>query len=236
MYIHIYLFSLNFVAKSFFIHSVPRYLPLHTFPLNVTLLQKVQLVESLFGKLDHEISQFQSKSALYCISGCGKCCNKPDIEATILEFLPLAQYYYENEMAEKKLEDISLETSSICQLFTLHILGKHGGMCNDYPHRGLICRLFGFSSGRDKYGESTLITCKSIKTELKPQYENTLGFMSQGLAVPSWSNYYQELQDIDYNLSDEFYPINHAMKLALEYVLQYYFYNKPTDSGLRNVS
>lgn len=204
-----------------------------TFPLNVTLLQKVQSVESLFNRLDKEILQFQSKSGIHCIAGCGKCCNKPDIEATVLEFLPLGHFFYKNGLADEKLSQLSVETSPICQLFTLQVLGKHGGMCNDYPHRGLICRLFGFSSGRNKYGNRTLITCKPIKNELPAKYKNALALMDQGGEMPSWSRYYQDLQDIDYNLSTEFYPINKAIKLAIEYVLQYYFYNKPTDTGLR---
>ena len=56
----------------------------------MVIINKVKLVEKLFGLLDTEISAFQSKANLQCISGCGNCCTKPDIETSQVEFLQWA--------------------------------------------------------------------------------------------------------------------------------------------------
>ena len=65
----------------------------------MTLPEKVKAVERVFEELDTEIALFQSTTSLHCNWGCGKCCFKPDIEATILEFLPFALYLYQQHRA-----------------------------------------------------------------------------------------------------------------------------------------
>ena len=77
------------------------------------LLEKVRAVEQVFENLDREISTFQSWSGLHCAWGCGKCCFKPDIEATILEFLPFAHYLYTQNLAFEWLEKIKTSDSAI---------------------------------------------------------------------------------------------------------------------------
>ena len=44
--------------------------------------------------------------------------------------------------------------------------------------------------------------------------------------MPLMSNYYFQLRCIDPGLSQEFYPINTAIKKALEVVLHYYAYRE----------
>ena len=56
----------------------------------MNLVEKAKAVDLVLHELDEEIKKFQSWSLLGCALGCGKCCFKPDIEATPLEFLPLA--------------------------------------------------------------------------------------------------------------------------------------------------
>jgi hypothetical protein len=51
---------------------------------------KVRLLEELFEKLEKETTSFQTETNLNCLSGCGQCCSKPDIDASPLEFLPWA--------------------------------------------------------------------------------------------------------------------------------------------------
>jgi hypothetical protein len=70
----------------------------------LTLPEKVQGVEAVFEQLDNEIASFQGWSGLHCKFGCGKCCFKADIEATVLEFLPFAYYLHQNDLAFDWLE------------------------------------------------------------------------------------------------------------------------------------
>ena len=201
------------------------------FLTNVILQQKVKLIEQLFKKLDEDIKEFQEQTKLTCISGCGRCCSKPDIEATILEMLPLAHHYYTQGSAEQVIEKLIDTVSGICHQFTLSVIGLHGGMCNEYPHRGMVCRLFGFAASRDKYGKPRLVTCKPIKEEMEVNYKNTIKRMQIDLEAPCWVSYYNELQNIDYFLTKDYYPINKALILAIEHVIQYYSHKQP--NGLK---
>jgi Fe-S-cluster containining protein len=186
------------------------------------LEEKVAAVEKVFQKLDEEISQFQSWSTLHCKFGCGKCCFKSDIEATILEFLPFASYLHKENKAEEWLTKINDSDSSICLILNPTQAGT--GLCSEYPHRGLICRLFGYSARTNKYDKRELITCQIIKTEQSEAYVKAEAEVGKGKDIPVMSQYYMQLHAIDFELTREFYPINTAIKKALETVLQYYAY------------
>ena len=113
--------------------------------------EKVNAVESVFRKLDEEIAQFQANTTLHCKAGCGKCCFKPDIEATILEFLPFALHLYQEGKAEVWHEKLKTSTADVCMILNPAQGGT--GLCFDYNYRGLICRLFGYSARTTKYGD-----------------------------------------------------------------------------------
>ncbi len=186
------------------------------------LPEKVKAVEELFQKLDDEISSFQVKSTLHCKMGCGKCCFKSDIEATILEFLPFAYYLYKEGKAEEWLIKIKSSESSICQILNPSQNGV--GLCSEYQYRGLICRLFGFSARTNKYGKKELVTCQIIKTEQEEAYQSSESMLEQGLEVPVMNQFYMQLHGIDDELTRNFYPINTAIRHAIEEVMHYYAY------------
>ncbi len=186
------------------------------------LEEKVRAVEQVFQKLDQEISQFQQGSSLHCKFGCGKCCFKPDIEATILEFLPYALYLHRAGKADEWYEKVKASDSSICLILNPTQAGM--GLCSEYPYRGLICRLFGYSARTNKYAIHELVTCSTIKTEQTMAYRKAEQDIEAGGKVPVMSDYYMQLHGIDFELAREFYPINVAVQKAIETVLQYYAY------------
>ncbi|NVN17905.1 YkgJ family cysteine cluster protein [Muricauda sp. HICW] len=189
----------------------------------MTLDQKVRLVESLFDQLELETQQFQEKSKLGCVSGCGKCCTYPNIDASPLEFLPWAFQLFLSGKAEEALDTLSSSTGQTCFLLTpVSILSK--GHCGSYRHRGLICRLFGYAASKDKYGNLRLATCKVIKEKQADNYQKTNKAIAEGLYVPVFTDYYMQLNQIDFQLGSRIMPINKALKMALEEVLQYYTY------------
>ena len=186
--------------------------------------EKAADVGSVFEELDAAIAQFQSWSTLQCKNGCGKCCFKPDIEATALEFLPFAQYLYDQGQALAWHEKLSDTTDSLCVILNPTQAGA--GLCSEYPHRGLICRLFGYSARVNKYGARELVTCQVIKTEQEGAYTTATQKIEGGAEIPVMSHYYMKLHAVDPDLAREFYPINQAIKRALETVLQYYAYRE----------
>lgn len=188
-----------------------------------TLTGKVRAVRRLYVKLDREIAAFQRDTSLHCLSGCGECCKKPDIEATPLEFLPFALAVYDEGRAADMLAELRGQ-GPVCALFRPHIT-RFGGLCQSYPDRGLICRLFGFTARRDKEGRPELVTCRLIKTEQAPQYEEAVRQIARGKRVPVMGNYYSLLRSIDPEMCD-FFPINEAISRALETVMAYYAYRR----------
>ena len=190
----------------------------------MTLREKVQAVEGVFARLDEEIRSFQQRTSLNCAFGCGKCCFKPDIEATALEFLPFAQYLKDHNLAEEWLERLSHNDMPICLI--LNPTSKEQGLCTQYTHRGLICRLFGYSARTNKYGNKELVTCQVIKADQSQQYELAARSIERGADVPVMSNYYMQMVSIDQQLAQDFYPVNVAIRKAIETVLHYYAYRE----------
>jgi Fe-S-cluster containining protein len=186
--------------------------------------QVAQQVEAVFADLDAQISGFQSSSGLHCKWGCGKCCFKADLEATALEFIPFALHQYKANEAWNRLERIRQEEVGLCPI--LNPTQGGAGLCSEYAHRGLICRLFGYSARLNKHREKELVTCAIIKTEQTESYEKAARDIRHQLPIPVMSDFYMQLYAIDPDLSREFFPIRQAIKRALEIVLQYYAYRE----------
>jgi Fe-S-cluster containining protein len=187
-----------------------------------SLPEKVAAVKRVYARLDKEIATMQQSSGLHCLSGCGECCKKPDIECTPLEFLPLALELFDEGRAEQAWEELQSQQNSLCYVFRPHIT-NFGGLCNAYPNRGLICRLFGFTARTNKEGQRELVTCKFIKEEQAFAFAQVTEELKAGKKIPVMSEYYTRLTSIDPTLA-EFYPINQAIQKALEIVMHYYAY------------
>lgn len=197
---------------------------------------RVLLVEQLFDKLDVEINRFQTQTNLACVAGCGKCCTTPEINASPLEFLPWAFYLFLEGKAEKTLAELQQNITVSCHLYLpLSKVNTNNGKCSNYHYRGLICRLFGYASSRDKYGKLKLATCKIIKENQQQDYLNTAEAINNGLYVAVFSDYYMNLSQIDFALGSTILPINQALKRAIEEVLHYYAY-RPFPQVLKNIS
>ncbi len=187
------------------------------------LEEKAKAVEQILLELDREIKQFQSWSTLGCKAGCGKCCFKPDIEATPLEFLPFAMHLHLLGKGEEWLDRIDkLSDDKICVILNPNQSGM--GLCSQYPYRGLICRLFGFSARTNKYDKKELITCSIIKSDLQLNYLKAELEINSGGSVPVMSEYYLKMHYVDPYLANQFMPINQAIKKSIEIVLQYFLY------------
>lgn len=186
------------------------------------LSQKVQAIEEVFLLLDQEMSKFQGWSGLTCKFGCGKCCTKADIEATVLEFLPFALHVYHLNQSAEWLAKLEQHSGSLCVFFEPTKAGS--GLCSEYPFRGLICRLFGFSARTNKYAKKEFISCQTIKTEQPDAYSHTVAGIAEGAFVPVMNHYYMRLHAIDRDMTRDFYPINEAIKRAIEMVLHHYAY------------
>ena len=191
----------------------------------MSIENRVKLVEDLYQNLALEITEFQTNTKLSCVVGCGKCCSTPEIDASPLEFLPWAFDVFLKGEALHTLKQLNNTTSSNCHLYLPKSLEEYSkGQCSNYKYRGLICRLFGYGATTDKYGKLRIASCSIIKDGQKENFEKSTEAINNGLSIPIFTEYYMQLSQIDFKLGNVFVPINKALKLALEEVLQYYAY------------
>lgn len=130
--------------------------------------------------------------------------------------------------AEQWLQKLEEHPDSLCVLFVPGQM-EGSGACSSYPYRGLICRLFGFSSRINKYGYQEFVGCKPIKSEQPAAYSAVVEGVKAGNAVPVLSHHYMRLHSIDPELSRTRYPINEAIRRAIETVLLHFTYRGYTD-------
>lgn len=194
----------------------------------MSIYKKVQAVEKIFHQLEKDVATFQEATDLKCQTGCGLCCRKPDISATILEFIPFAYYLYKNDEAEKWYERmLTLPDETLCVNLNSFLTANSSGFCANYNHRGLICRVFGFSASNDQMGHAKLVTCKTIKSEFPDAVAKANEHIKSKKPTPLISNYYSQLRGIDADLGGELLPINKAILEAIKTVLAYYTYRTP---------
>ena len=184
-------------------------------------------MERVFHDLDQAISQFQKSTDMRCIAGCGLCCLKPDLHATALEFLPLAYHLYVKGELESWHVRLLSEEKTLCPVLSSMLAPGESGFCSEYVHRGLICRLFGFSARVNKEDKPELSTCRPIKDQTPEAYSRGLTHVTLQKPIPIMRDYAHRLQGIDSQLGFDQLPIRIAVLRAIEVVLAYYAYRRP---------
>lgn len=175
-----------------------------------TLYSKVRAVQKTFHEADRHVRDFQSKANVHCLNNCYKCCLNPGIYATVLEFLPLAWYLVSSGKQQEILDKTGDRQKEVCVMF--NPLQEKGG-CSAYEHRGLICRLFGFTARTTRDNQYQLITCEPIKNNLNA------AIPPRGLSrAPQMSAYYMKLYGLDPQLSISYLHINEAIEQAIHIV------------------
>jgi len=192
----------------------------------MNLAEKSLAVSKLFEKLGEEANQFASESGLGCVAGCGACCSNPKVSASPLEFLPLAFDFVNKGLADTILELLDADgEGSACIVYRAHSADGKKGYCTNYANRGMICRLFAAAARKNKYGTKELIICKILKEGKSEKFELATQRINQDMDIPNASKYYMLIEEIDDQLAQQ-HPINIAIKLALELVLRYKFYQE----------
>jgi Fe-S-cluster containining protein len=142
-----------------------------------------------------------------------------EIETTATEFLPLAVYLWSMGLGEDTLQRTrSNPSKAVCVFYKPDPMIKGHGHCGIYDYRPGICRLFGFSARRDKYGKSDLVTCKVIKESQPKACKRTQTQLQKGMEAPLMTELGLLVYAIDPLHGRELLPINQAIGLSLEKV------------------
>ena len=178
---------------------------------------RARQLKGLYRTIDQETARLKAQTGLKCPDGCGQCCMTPGVETTELEMLPVAlaldklgqlEHWY--RLAEEK------EFKGPCVFYT-QTNGYGGGCCSVYPHRPLICRLFGFAGNRDKRGQPRLVGCSVFKKTQPDQAEAAYeGVVSGKVKAPMMADHVMRAAAVDPSLSRDQWPINTAFRKAAE--------------------
>ena len=178
----------------------------------------VLAVEKVFRELDEHISQTTSATGMKCVHLCNACCINASIEASPIEFIPLADWLYKSGQVDEFLIRLDqTEDSGYCVLFSPDAWKEGDWGCLNYEKRGLICRLFGFGYRLNRDGVPELVTCRVLKEGCPEAVARAsrLGIDTPE-EVPLFRNYSMQLYSIDPDLSINQLPINKAIRLAIE--------------------
>lgn len=173
-----------------------------------------------YEQYDRDINQLRQKNHFYCLPGCGACCYTPSekIEVSVFEMIPLAI----NQALEGKGEELlnRLQSTSIdqepCVLYQKTSDDGRMGFCSQHPLRPLVCRIFGGSARIKKEGVPELLLCSLLKNEYRLN-QHLLDQLSH--EFPLVQEIVGYARNLNPDLSHHLYPINTALKKALEYVL-----------------
>lgn len=184
-------------------------------------------LQNIYDDMGKEFSTYQRESGLLCLEGCGKCCKNPDIEASVLEMIPLALRMFDENRTDEWLEKLENPSQEHCLLYELSSPDGSNGSCKAYKERPSLCRMFGVAGFFNKRGEVTLSVCKYIR-EARPELAKTRESETDPENTPMLSNWSYRMAELDPALIQNKLPINQAFKKALEKVALYALYQDQT--------
>lgn len=184
-------------------------------------------LQNIYDDMGSSFAQYQQSSGLHCLEGCGKCCTNPDIEASVLEMLPLAVRLFDEKKLDEWLTKLENPTQEHCLLFESHSEDNSKGMCGAYKERPSVCRMFGVAGYYNKHHKVTLSVCKLIRDKY-PELTVTRTQEATAENTPVLVNWSYRMSEIDPALIQDRMPLNQALKLAMEKVAFYAEYQNPT--------
>jgi Fe-S-cluster containining protein len=189
----------------------------------------------IYREMDTLSSRFQNATGLRCLPGCGTCCDTEEVEATVVEVIPLCWQILLSGEEERYL--CSIEKSEKlgnqrCVIYDPARAREAGGCCSFYEFRPLVCRLFGFAARRDKKGGLEFAACKWLKDATPEVVIRAQIGVGSGLPVPIYQDAFMRVASVNPALGFRRLPINQAIKEALGYL----FWKRPASESAVSAS
>lgn len=183
-----------------------------------------QDLQKIYDQMWDAFSQYQAASGLNCLVGCGKCCNNPEVEASVLEMFPLALRILDENKLEEWLDKLEEPAQDHCLMYEPHTPDGSKGQCGVYKERPSLCRMFGVAGFYNKHQEVTLSVCKLIREKYPDLTKIRESEVSD--KTPMLITWSYRLAQIDPGLIQDRMPINQALKKALERIALYAQYQE----------
>lgn len=176
-------------------------------------------IQACYRQIDAETAAFGAAVGLSSPSGCGQCCDNPQIEATPLEMLSAALALARQGSVTHWLAAIEAQTGPTYCIFYQPDLAVAGrGRCLQYPWRPLICRLFGYAATLDKTGQPALASCRRHQRDRADTLALAQASIAAGLPVAHFASWQARLASLAPVWGQQYLPINQALRVALEQV------------------
>ncbi|MBN1831754.1 MAG: YkgJ family cysteine cluster protein [Deltaproteobacteria bacterium] len=191
-------------------------------------------IHGIYREYDRHILSFQMATGIRCPDGCGVCCQSQDVEATVLECLPLANEIFNQGKEEATLSAIDkrMERGDLnCVLYIPHRDLPEYGRCAFYDYRPLVCRLFGFAVRRNKFGQKELCLCKVAK-KTEPAKSTAAETDADLTHVPDFHEAFMKISSLSPEIGTPLIPINTAIKQSLEYL----YWKRPRRRKMRRAA
>lgn len=174
-------------------------------------------LSKLYVEMSAAFSTYHQSTGWNCLSGCGKCCLNPDVEATLFEMIPMALSIYDEGTFDEWVNKLETTEQVYCLVYDKHDdSGK--GMCSRYQDRPSLCRMFGVAGYFNKNHELTLSVCKLIRDEYKI---TELPVNLDQETTPNFAQWSYKMASLEQKLIQEKMPINKALLAALQKVALY---------------
>jgi len=186
----------------------------------VKLLPGMDLLMEAFREAEMGIDVLGREFGVRCPAGCARCCmtESGNIETSVFELLPMAVHLWQTGRAEYYFGRAkSRGDSGMCALLN-DGPGLSGYSCDVYRWRPVICRLFGFSAVRDKYGNAVLSSCGALFRDRADLKDSVNAALKNGLVIPVNMTSAMKARGISPSLGERTYGINEAMIRAIEHV------------------
>ena len=179
---------------------------------------KIRGVRRIYADVDQATRSFRKKVGLACPGRCGHCCANSNVETTVLEMLPLAQDLSRRGEAEAWWQETeNRDFPGQCVFYIPDEGDRDQGRCGVYSLRPLICRMFGYTGNKDKYGRLRLVACNVMKRLFPQVLEEALERVDSGKDKPPvMADFIMRVAMIDPELTKESIAINDAFKKAVE--------------------
>jgi len=185
------------------------------------LYNKANEIQEILDSVEKIIRNVQLETGLRCPPSCRECCKTSgdSIQVTVTEFLPLSLRLWNEGKATHLLERLdSVYDNDECILFESSSAVSEEGGCTEYASRPLLCRLFGFSGIINRSGQVIPVVCRYMKIHCPQSVEILLGKLSDGLKIPVFADYSSQIRGVDPYMGANTFPVNLALRRALEYV------------------
>ncbi len=178
----------------------------------------IEQVKEIFQQIDRQTTALQIATGLHCPPDCGRCCENPEVETTGVEMIPLALELWQRGSAVEWISrSLAVDEKGPCVFYQADPFVSGNGRCSVYQFRPTICRLFAFSTVKNKHGESELAVCVRHKEIMPEIVADAKKAIADGLSAPNFSEVGIQVAMLD-PLGSQQLPINQALKLALERV------------------